>query len=156
MNPADIKLSDHFTLAEAIASATATARGIDNMPPAEIVPRLALVAREILEPIRAAFGPFAPTSFYRAPALNRAVNGAPGSQHMRGEAVDIVHPAVPNLELARWARDRLAFDQLILENWSKGAPARGWVHVSLVAPAGANRHMAGTYAGGVYDWRGLP
>ena len=47
-----MQLTPHFTLAELTASTTATRLGIDNTPPAEIVPRLIMVA-EMLERIRA-------------------------------------------------------------------------------------------------------
>jgi hypothetical protein len=52
--------------------------------------------------------------------LNAAVGGVPDSQHLNGEAVDIV---VPDKEVvAQWIIDNLDFDQLIIE------PT--WLHIS--------------------------
>jgi uncharacterized protein YcbK (DUF882 family) len=45
---------------------------------------------EVLEAIRALEGrPLRVVSGWRSPATNKAVGGAPGSQHMRGRAADI-------------------------------------------------------------------
>ncbi len=49
------------------------------------------LATELLEPIRAIFGvPIQVNSGYRCPELNAAVGGSASSQHLRGEAADIV------------------------------------------------------------------
>lgn len=149
-----MNLSPHFTLAEAMASDYAARRGIDNTPPAAVVPRLEFVALTVLEPIRERFGSFSPTSWYRCPELNMAIGGATDSQHVKGEAADIKLPAVSNLDLARWIRDNLTFDQLILECWDGATPSSGWVHVSRVASG--NRGQAGTFSKGRYDWTKLP
>lgn len=93
---------------------------------------LTRLAVELLEPIRAKFGPVKINSAFRGPSVNAAVGGSKTSQHMRGEAADIVAPAVSVEELHRWicAESGLAFGQCILE---KSAPSRPftWVHVSL-------------------------
>ncbi|MDP2150314.1 MAG: D-Ala-D-Ala carboxypeptidase family metallohydrolase [Parvibaculum sp.] len=153
-----MRLSRHFTLAEAMASNKARERGIDNTPPEALIPRLAFVAETILERVRAHYGiPIVydgGLSWYRCDALNRAIGGAPTSQHVKGEAVDIEVRGIPNIELARFVRDHLDFDQLILENWNGRDPSSGWVHVSAVA----GRKMRGevlTYRNGVKS-RGLP
>lgn len=153
-----MNLSPHFTLAEAMASNKARAMNIDNTPPAALIPRLRFVAETILEPIRAHYArPIVydgGLSWYRCAALNRALGGVSNSQHMSGEAVDIELRGVSNIELARWVRDCLSFDQLILEHWNGVDPSSGWVHVS----AAADRKMRGevlTYRGRVKS-AGLP
>lgn len=126
-----IMLSDNFTLSEAIESQTATRLGLDNTPSDEAIMNLRRVARDILEPIRREFGPFSPTSWYRSPALNKAIGGATKSQHMAGEAVDIKLPRCTSLGLFLWCRDRInVYDQCILEFWTKGQDNSGWVHIS--------------------------
>ena len=40
--------------------------------------------------------------------------------------------AVVNNSLASWIRENLEFDQLILEFYTTGEPASGWVHCSLI------------------------
>jgi len=141
------KLSEHFTLGELIRSDTADRLGIDNMPPAELIPKLERICTEILEPIREHFGkPFRPSSGYRSPAVNKAVGSSTTSQHCKAEAVDFEIPGVSNYELAVWIRDNLEFDQLILECYRPGEPNSGWVHVSLKEEIEANRAEVLTYS----------
>lgn len=149
-----MRLSPHFTMIEAMKSQTGERLGLDNTPPNEIIPRLIFVAETILEPIRAHYGvPFSPNSWYRSPALNRAIGGAPSSQHVKGGAVDIEVPGVPNIDLAKWVNAHLKFDQLILECWNGVDPASGWVHIS--AKDGPMRGQVLTYSKGKYS-KGLP
>ena len=65
-------------------------RDMANANPA-IKAALTRVAVELLEPIRALFKvPVQINSGYRCPELNTAVGGSATSQHVRGEAADIV------------------------------------------------------------------
>jgi D-alanyl-D-alanine dipeptidase len=85
-----MKLSEHFTLAELTMSPKATKLKIDNTPTPEHLENLIVLSENVLEPIRAKFGSFSPTSGYRSPKLNAATPGASKtSQHSKGEAVDI-------------------------------------------------------------------
>lgn len=146
-----MKLSDHFTLAEAVKSQAALRLGIDNTPPAPIIPRLRLVAEHILEPIRARYGvPIVPSSWYRCPALNRAIGGRDTSQHVTGEAVDFEVPGVSNFEVALFLCDRLAFDQMILEFFDGTDPHSGWVHCSYGAAEPVARQEALIFDGKSY------
>ncbi len=146
------KLSPHFTLGEMIRSETAERQGIDNMPPAEVIPKLQHLCTTLLEPIREHFArPFRPNSGYRSEALNRAIGGSPTSQHCRGEAVDIEIHGVSNFELAAWIRDNLDFDQVILECYRPGEPNSGWGHVSLKEVSEDNRAIALTYHNRTYS-----
>jgi len=143
-----MRLSAHFTLAEFIGSAKATARGIDNTPAPELLPRLVLLA-EMLERIRSTLGaPVTITSGYRCPALNIAVGGATSSDHTRGHAADIVAPLFGTpYEVARLLAplvSTLGIGQLILE----GVKGKQWVHVSTHVPEKiANRIITITDAG---------
>jgi len=119
---ATMNLSEHFTLAEMIQSQTAIRRGIDNSAPADVVDALKALAIHILEPVRQQFGPVFVSSGYRCPGLNAAVGGAPNSQHVLGQAADILVSGSANLVVARWIRDNTPFDQVIMEG--------GWVHAS--------------------------
>ena len=138
-------LSPHFTLAEMTKSQFALRRGIVNaLDPAEpedadVINNLRRLCLGVLEPVREGFGvPFAPSSAYRSPALNAALGSKPTSQHVSGQAVDLELPGIPNLTLARWIRDQLNYDQLILEFYDPAEPTSGWVHVSLKETG--NRH----------------
>jgi zinc D-Ala-D-Ala carboxypeptidase len=146
-------LTKHFTLAEFTRSATAQARGINNTPPDEIVPRLVATA-EMLERIRTALGnaPITVTSGYRCPALNAAIGSRTSSDHTQGYAADFVAPAFGTpAQIAQHLAtriERLPIGQLILEQIG----GKSWVHVSTERPKSAiNRIItisdAGTVAG---------
>ena len=125
-------LSEHFSFSEAYKSHTASRLKIDNKPAAEYRDRLVRVAESILEPVRAHYGvPFALSSWYRCPDLNKAIGSKPTSQHITGRAVDFEIPIVANVDLAHWCSSNLTFDQLILEFYNAEDPAAGWVHCSL-------------------------
>ena len=134
-----IRLSEHFTLEEFVRSRKAQARGIKNEPPAEAVEGLKLLVQHILEPLRLAWGqPIFVNSGYRSPALNRVVGGARNSQHLLGQAADIVADlTLLNYDLGqRIIELGLPFDQLIFEDcyveYVAGRPQHRcrWIHVS--------------------------
>lgn len=83
------QLTEHFSLAELIASDTAMARGIDNTPNAAQLLELQRLAKK-LEVMRERLGkPLKITSGLRVKKLNTAVKGASMSQHLHGRAADI-------------------------------------------------------------------
>ena len=129
-----MKLSEHFELNEFTRSATADRLHIDNSIPEELIPNLKNLCQQVLEPLREHFGiPIVVSSGYRCPALNRAVGGVSNSQHLTGEATDIV---MPNLtEAFHWLIDNVPFDQLGFE--SKGTTK--WIHVSCKLDLSQNR-----------------
>lgn len=66
----NIEISDNFTYAEVIKSDTAIANGIDNnIYDERIITNARAVAVNVLEPIRSAFGPLVPNSWYRSEEL---------------------------------------------------------------------------------------
>ena len=156
-----MQLSDNFWLSECGRSSTAERCGIENTPPEWAIPKLKLVAENVLQPIRDHFK--VPISFngglswWRGPELNTFVNGSPNSQHCKGEAVDIEIAGVSNLELAQWIRSNLTFDQLILEFYRENDPSAGWVHCSYTED---NRNEVLTIgrdsAGKRFTMNGLP
>lgn len=118
---------EYFTMRELTRSRTAQRLGIDNTPPAEAVEQLRLLVDHVLDPLRKAYGrPIHVNSGYRCPALNRAVGGAPRSQHMRGQAADITAGSpTANRRLLQLIRThRLPVDQVIDEHGG------AWLHVS--------------------------
>jgi uncharacterized protein YcbK (DUF882 family) len=139
-------ISEHITEAEAFKSQTATRKGIDNTTTdPEVLANMKHVA-ELFEQIRANFGkPIGISSFYRSPALNKAVGGAKTSQHVRGEAIDIdadIFGGVKNSEIFAFAKT-LDFDQLLWEFGDANEPA--WVHISRKR-TGKNRKQILTIA----------
>lgn len=116
----------YFTIDELTRSATARELGISNEPTPEVRENLIALVDNVLDPLREAFGkPIIVNSGYRCAELNKAVNGALTSQHMRGEAADITTGTREgNKWLFDYIRKKLPFDQLINEkNYS-------WIHVS--------------------------
>lgn len=126
------RISRHFTVAEMTVSATAARAGRVVELAEHARPNLERLCEEILEPLRASLRrPIVIISGYRPPWLNRMVGGSPTSQHMRGEAADLIVPGFTTLEVCeRIIKLELPFHQLIHE-----FPPSGWVHVS-VAPKG--------------------
>jgi zinc D-Ala-D-Ala carboxypeptidase len=143
-------LSPHFSLAELTKSSTASRLDIDNIPDDDQIAALKLVALNILEPVRENYRPFAPSSGYRCPELNRIIGRSYRSQHTKGEAVDFEMVGVDNYNLACWCQDNLKFDQLILECYER-TPASGWVHISYVKKGNRNQVLTigrrGTFEG---------
>ena len=120
-----MKLGKHFTLAELTHSQAAARKGLKNDPDARALESLQLLVRNVLDPLRESLGrPITVSSGYRSPLVNRAVGGASSSQHVLGQAADIVVPGMHVTEVvARIRALGLPFDQLIDEFGS-------WVHVS--------------------------
>ena len=123
-------ISKHITLKEGTQSATATRLKIDNTPSAEVLDNMKLVAEKCFEPLREWYGkPITINSFYRSPALNKAVKGAKNSDHVKGMAIDLdAGSNSENLILFNWLKDNVEFKQLIHEYGDKSGPE--WVHIS--------------------------
>lgn len=127
----NLKLSEHFTVAEATASYVADRFGIDNRLPSYLIDNAQLVAEEILEPMRQYFNvPFSPLSWYRAPEVCRRIGSSLRSQHTEGLAVDIRLRNYSIIDVAQYIYEWEEFDQLIIEFYNKNNPNVGWVHVS--------------------------
>jgi hypothetical protein len=146
-----IKLSAHFTLDEFTQSQHAVRFGIRNTPDDAAAARLQHVAL-LLEEVRSLLGvPIIITSGYRSPALNKAVGGSVGSQHMRGEAADFIAPAFgDSLSVCRAiAHSKIEFDQLIDEG---GA----WTHISFVREGARRETLTAWFTPGAHQWtRGI-
>lgn len=154
-----MNLSEHFTLAEAVASQTADRHFIDNTPPPVYIEKLKAVAENILEPPRNEFGiPFKPSSFYRCQELCLKLGSKSTSQHALAEAVDFEVPGIDNLTLAHWMADNTDFDKLILEFYKEGDPHSGWVHASYRGQHDNRReqYTISRINGTVTTVRGLP
>lgn len=132
-----MKISEHITLDEATKSNTALRLGIVNVPNAEQLDAMVLVALTCFEPIRTWFGqPIKVNSFFRCPELNKAVGGSTTSQHCKGEAVDMDGGSKEsNKAIFDWAKANLKFDQLINEyDYS-------WVHISFSKNGNRNQTL---------------
>lgn len=119
----------YFTIDEFTRSEAAKKLKIDNTPTKEAIDNLNALVDNLLDPLRELYGkPIFVNSGYRSQKLNKAIFGAPNSQHMTGEAADIEgfdRSVKENKKLFELIKNSgLPFDQLINEsNFS-------WVHVS--------------------------
>lgn len=128
-----MQLSNNFSLRELTKSDTAIRLGLDNTPNEDQIENLRNLTLKVLQPARDWFGlPIVVPSGFRSGELNRSINGAANSQHLKGQAADIECIGISNYELACWIRDNCEFDQLILEYYTPGDENSGWVHVSYV------------------------
>lgn len=118
----------YFKFEEMLKSDSAKRHGIDNTPTdAELIDNINFTLTQ-LDEIRAQFGkPIIITSGYRCPQLNTAVGGVKNSQHMKGQAADIIVRGgkAEMFRLFKLIHDRFIFDQLI---WEHGGD---WIHVSF-------------------------
>ena len=65
---------------------------------------------------------------FRSEDLNRGIKGAPRSQHLTGNAIDLTSMGgKSNLEMFHYIKDNLDFNQLI---WEFGVEDPQWLHVS--------------------------
>jgi hypothetical protein len=122
-----LKLSEHYTLSHLTAPGPVfdyQIRSQGGRSKQRIAANLALLAQNVLEPINKKWGPIQINSAFRY--------GDGKSQHDRGMAVDITYgdrssDPVKMIEIAKWIRDNVAFDQLILEY----GKSQIWTHVSF-------------------------
>lgn len=120
-------LSTNFTLDEFTNSQTAERSGIDNTPPDSMLPTLRQTAYG-LELVRTLLNnkPILISSGYRGAALNAAVGGSQGSQHLLGEACDFTCPTygTPEQVVRAIVGSKIPYDQVIHEFGR-------WVHISF-------------------------
>ena len=127
----------YFTLDELIHSDTADRLGIDNTPTSEAVSNIDDLVTNVLDNLRDGWGrPIIVTSGYRCKELNAAVGGTRNSQHLKGQAADIVSDDFEAFRrfVRRWCKDN-EFDQCIFEHGG----GREWIHISYVE--GRNRRQ---------------
>ena len=160
MQQVTMRLTEHFTLAEM----TKTSAKIDNVPNEAQIENLKRVCRW-LEQLRSRYNerltsnrrrlpprplergqggeaPIVINSGYRSPAVNKAVGGAPTSNHLTGCAADIrvsgmeqaLRYAVILLDISDESRED--FDELLIERNARGAI---WLHFAVRAQGNRRR-----------------
>ena len=117
----------NFTMSELIYSDTAVKNNINNMPDINSLDYMLDLIVYCLQPLRDKLGkPMTITSGYRNSEVNKLVNGAKNSQHMKGQAVDFTVSGYTPAQLVTLIKGYgIEFDQLINEYDS-------WVHISYV------------------------
>ena len=141
----DMHLSEHFTLGEVCKTSHKTADG--NIPSHVAIENLRRICEEWLEDLRENYNliyegvgdckgdePIIITSGYRSPEVNKAVGGAPTSNHLTGCAVDIrcagIEQAIRYACILLDISDgtKRDYDELFIERSKQG---RYWVHFAV-------------------------
>lgn len=137
MNLNEIR-TQHFTLAELCHSDTADRKHINNTPTnGNTIAALSNLMTQVLEPARQQLGvPVIVSSGYRCERLNKAVGGVANSQHLKGQAADLVCTRREDKERLFEILAAMDIDQLLWETNKNGTQ---WIHVSYVSPD-KNRH----------------
>lgn len=146
MNNVSMKLSEHFSLAEMCK----TSANLDNVPNEAQVENLKRLCGW-LEMLRSEWNkrygegndPIFINSGFRSVAVNKAVGGVKGSNHLSGCAADIRVAGIE--QLVRYAtilldisdESKEDFDELLLERSPKG---NYWLHFA-VRPSGNRRKV---------------
>ncbi len=141
----DMHLSEHITLGEVTKTSVKTADG--NIPSHVAIENLKNLCENWLEELRENYNliyegvgdckgdePIIITSGYRSPEVNKAVGGAPTSNHLTGCAVDIRCAGIEQalryacilLDIADGTKRD--YDELFIERSKQG---RYWVHFAV-------------------------
>jgi len=131
-----MKIGKYLTIDDITKSQTAIRAGIDNTPTPEQMRSIALVVQKIFDPVKDKFPEAFVSSFFRSEKLNAKIGGAKGSQHAKGEAVDI-DSTIYNKAIFEFVKT-LDFDQVIYEFGNDSTP--DWVHVSY-KPTGNRKQI---------------
>ena len=142
------RLSQHFTLGELCKTSVKTADGnIPSRVHIENLKRLCGWLEMLRDEWNRRYGegddPIIINSGYRSEAVNKAIGGAQGSNHLTGCAADIrvagmeqaLRYAVILLDIADGCRK--AFDELLIERSPKGGY---WLHFAVRPLSQENRH----------------
>lgn len=120
-----MNLSKHVTLKEFQVSGIATLRNLNNEMNESQIASAKLLCENVFEPLRLYLNtPIQISSGFRSLQVNKMIKGAIGSQHTKGEAMDLQIGA----KGFNFIKDKLEFDQLIWEFGNDENPS--WVHVS--------------------------
>ncbi len=129
-----MKISDHFRKKEFEKSGTAKRLRLDNtMKDTELLMNVTALAANVLEPLRAKWGPVSLSSGYRHPKLSVALGSSENSQHCFAEAVDCeMFQSLGNRAVFEWVVNEsgISWDQIILEHEEEDDVFGGWIHIS--------------------------
>tara|TARA_E500000178_G_C17009243_1_gene749696 strand:- start:53 stop:517 length:465 start_codon:yes stop_codon:yes gene_type:complete len=143
-----MQLTTNFSLAELTSSQVASRNGLNNNPTAGQIENLKKLCESILQPIRNHYdAPVIVSSGFRSPELCIRIGSSIDSQHAKGQAADIQVVGIDNKALAKYIKENLDFDQLILEFYKESeGPHSGWVHVSYIGKGNRKESLTATRA----------
>ena len=116
----------NFTITELVKSDTAEKNGISNTPDINSLDNLLELIFYVLQPLRDKLGkPITITSGFRSAKVNQLVGGVGNSQHLYGQAADMVVSGMTPAQLVEFVKDSgIEYDQLINEYDQ-------WTHISF-------------------------
>lgn len=124
-------MGKYFSIKELSYSRIAAEKGINNTPNSDAKRKLELLIDKCLDPIRQAYGkPITVSSGYRNYLVNQLVGGKATSQHLKGEAADVVGNNEKETRRIFEIAKQGNYDQLLFERNNKG---NVWVHISYKA-----------------------
>ena len=130
-----MQLSEHFSLAEATFSETATRLGINNQPSDAQLENMKIAAQG-MEQVRKLLGkPIVVTSWLRLPEVNVAVGGSRVSSHMDGWAIDF---GCPSYGTPYDVAQAIKASEIQVDQWIHEFGR--WVHISF-APQMRNQFL---------------
>lgn len=133
-----MNLTKNFTIHELTYSVTAEANKIDNRPSVQVIANLKALCENVLQPLRDCLNcPIIVTSGFRCAVLNKKIGGRPNSQHLVGQAADIIVPRRNLKDVYNYIKHNLPYDQLLYE-YNK---TDKWLHISY-RNDGHNRKQA--------------
>lgn len=140
-----MQLTEHFSNAEL---------GVEDASE-QLVANAMYICQQLLEPIRAKFGPVKVHDGYRSPEHNAAVGGKPTSYHQFAgtqSAADIDVLPTDYHAAFDWIRleSGLPFDKVILEANSAGQPAAIHLQIDSAVPPRRLAYTGSTGAGKAY------
>ena len=143
-----MQLTTNFSLAELTSSQVASRNGLNNNPTAGQIENLKKLCESILQPIRNHYdAPVIVSSGFRSPELCIRIGSSIDSQHAKEQAADIQVVGIDNKALAKYIKENLDFDQLILEFYKESeGPHSGWVHVSYIGKGNRKESLTATRA----------
>jgi hypothetical protein len=137
-----MNITKNFTLEELVFSQTAIDKGIDNTPSQEVFDKLTLLCEQILQPIRDKYGDvIVVSSGFRCVELNKALNGSTTSQHVVGEAADIITESdniADNKRLFDLICDMIHNNEIVVGQLINEYNYN-WIHISLPTPKHKNQ-----------------
>lgn len=146
-----MQLTKNFTLEELTHSDTAVIDKIANVPGGKEKKNLTLLAINVLQPIRDEVQvAIKSISGYRSTLLNERVGGEDDSQHLKGEAADIVPVGITAFELYTKIKALVKAGKLVVDQCIYERRKIEWVHVSFTSRRkNRNQFMKAKFIGNV-------
>ena len=122
---------------------------IENAP-AEVKKNMAALVEKILDPLREKVGAIRINSGYRSPEYNKQIGGSFTSQHITGQAADILPLEKDIDDVFSIIIREFKYDQVILEKNNAGAR---WIHISYNTAGNRQKAMTAAVINGKATYR---